>query len=510
MPTKLPQLRRIPGTEVVGRGIYLRPQATYVLKDVIFPQSGAIPYYAEQTGQTYGVPERYEVDDSPPMPSTQSLNQVLVEESWDRFEQRTSLDANLAVGAAPFSVNVNAAQTKQLRREEESYYATRTSFIPLWALYVRDTSTVSDADFDLDIPTPFSHSRRKDYARFFDRYGTHYVSRAWLGGKATLALTVSKQSDMTASDIQTGIKASAVAYGSASLSTTDKRSMEKLQSNSQCTVFGSGGDELKLATLESLDSLTYNEWVSTVSDNPQVIEIEVVGMWTLLRDTAKAQALMEAYQEETIFSSLRVLLNFDNRIHFFEDDKYYTYDLDRRETSKPRPIQENWGELIRVGFERLDAGFLGRYLRASDGTDLGRKLFLFNRDIYVRWDIDTHSIDPGYPRAIGEGWPGVDFPRIDATVNVSPDAVYFFCGAKYVRFNTLTNQVDDGYPDIVSRRWAGVTFDRIDAATYWGNGKVLFFRGNQYIRYDTVTWRADAGYPKSILSHYVEDWRFFE
>jgi hypothetical protein len=56
----------------------------------------------------------------------------------------------------------------------------------------------------------------------------------------------------------------------------------------------------------------------------------------------------------------------------------------------------------------------------------------------------------------------------------------------------------------------GVTFDRIDAAVYWGNAKVYFFRGNQYIRYDTVTYRADPGFPKSMLSNYVEDWKFFE
>lgn len=506
------ELRSIPGLEVVGRGVYLRPNLPYVIKDVIFKHTNPTPYYSVETDATYALPEGYEVDDSPPMPATQALNQAIIEESWDRFEKSTSLDASVTVSKAPFSVNVNASQAAQMRQEEDSYYATRTSFIPLWSVYIPNTSLgwEEELGLDCDIPVPFSHAHRQDYARFFDRYGTHYVQRAWAGGKATLALTISKSSQMTMSDIKAGIQASATGLGSASLSTSDQRSRERLQSNSQCSVFGQGGDGLKLAALSTLDEDAYNAWLVTVKDNPQMIEFEAVGIWTLLRDEAKAAALMEAYKEETIFSSLRVVFNLDNRIHLFEDTNYYTYDMETDETSKPVKIQEHWPELFRVGFERVDAAFLGQYLVSTAGEDLSRKLFLFNRDKYVRWDVDAHKIDPGYPRLITDGWPGIDFDRIDAVVNVTPQSLYFFCGNRYIRFNTLTNHADDGYADIVSRRWVGVTFDRIDAATYWGNAKVYFFRGNQYIRYDTVTWRADAGYPKSIVSHYVQDWKFFE
>jgi len=165
--------------------------------------------------------------------------------------------------------------------------------------------------------------------------------------------------------------------------------------------------------------------------------------------------------------------------------------------------------LSKVGFEQVDAAFLGEYLRSPTNEDLSRKVFAFSRDKYLRWDVDTNAIDPGYPRLIAEGWPGVTFDRIDAVVNVAPDAVYFFKGHEYIRFNTLKNRADEGYPDLICKRWAGVTFDRIDAAVYWSNAKVYFFRGDQHIRYDTVTYRADPGYPKSSMSNYVEDWKFF-
>ena len=500
--------------EIVGRGIYLHPNQAYRLKEILVTRTGSVPYHSEETGTTYGVPAEYAVNDSPPMPATQALNQSLIEESWDRFEKRTTLDASLAVSNGPFSVDATGGQTKQLRQEEESYYAMRTSFIPLWTVYIPSTDPVKDDLFGaVDVPTPFHHRYRRQYQAFFDRFGTHYVSTAWVGGKATLALTIAKQTGMTTSEIHAGLKASMVGVGSASVSTSDEQSREKLQSNSLCTVFGTGGDELKLAGLSTLDNALYNEWLDTVKGNPQVIELEVVGIWALMKDQDKSRALMKAYQEETLVSSIRAVFNLDGKVHFFEDTLHSSYDMtltDKEPFSQVETIQSEWSQLFAAGFERVDAAFLGKYLVSPDGEDLSRKLFFFNRNTFLRWDVDKKEIDSGYPLLISEGWPGVPFTRVDAVVNVDRDAVYFFCGNQYVRFNTLIHRVDDGYPDLVSRRWTGVTFDRIDAATYWGNAKVYFFRGSQYIRYDTVIWRADAGYPKSLTSHYVEDWRFFE
>jgi hypothetical protein len=510
MPTKPPTLRPIPGLELVGRGIYLRDSYPYELKGVHFERKVVRPYYSSETGKDYAVPEGYEVNDSPPMPTGQALNQAFIEESWDRFEKHTKLDTSLAVSHAPFTVDVTANQAQQLRQEEDSYYALRTSFIPLWTVYVPSGVALATLHPDITIPTPFSHKDRQYYSEFFERYGTHYVKRAWVGGKATLVFTVEKSSQMTKSEIQAGLKASMAGFGGGSVQASDQRYRERLQQNSECTVFGKGGDESKLAALSTLDEAKYNEWIETVKDNPQVIEFEAAGIWTLLSDSEQSQALMEAYSEEIIIPPLRAVFHLGDDAHFFENYYCYSYDLKRKVTTKPQRISDRWPDLFRVGFERVDAAFVGRYLTSSDGEDLNGKIFFFNRDKYVRWDVASNGIDPGYPRCIADGWPGVTFDRIDAVVNVAPEAVYLFMGNEYVRFNTLTNQADPGYPQPVSTRWVGVTFDRIDAATYWGNAKVYFFRDNQYIRYDTVMWRADAGYPKAVLSHYVEDWRFFE
>lgn len=510
MTDTIDQTATMPGLDMVGRGIYIRPQQTYELKQLLFRQGDHRGYASRETGQIYQVPDGYEVNDSPPMPAAQALNRTMIEESWERFEKQTSLDVSATVSNLPFSVDVNASQMGQLRSQEEAYYALRTSFIPLWTLYLPDSRRIGQAEFDVEVPTPFDHKHRRVYDRFFERFGTHYIKRAWVGGKAMLAFTVAKSSTMSKDEIKAGLQASEVGLGSVSASTSQKQAKQRLKRNSECTVFGKGEDELKLATLSSLDEARYNEWVATIRDNPQVIEFEACGIWSLVDDDDQAEALREAYIQATVFTPVRAILNLDERVHVFRGKQCFSYRPEAAEASPPRPIQEAWPMLVEVGFEQVDAAFLGKYLIASDGTDLGRKLYFFNRDSYIRVDVDNWVIDQGYPKRIVDGWPGITFKRIDAAVNVSADALYFFLGDQYRRFDMHRHMADEGYPQPIAKRWAGLNFDRIDAAVYWGNGKVYFFRDNQHLRYDTVNYRVDPGYPRFIFGNYVEDWQFFD
>ena len=306
------------GLDVVGRGIYLRPHSPYQLTRLLFPHARPRVLQSTDTGESYEVPEGYEVNNSPPMPANQTLNQLVIEESFDRFEQQLRVDANLAASNTFFSVDANATQAKQLRSSEEAYYALRSSFIPLWSVYLPDTTCVPQEAFDLSqVPAPFEHASRKLYQAFFDRYGTHFVKRAWIGGQANLAFTVLKSSSMSKAEIQAGIKASFGAFGRSDANSNLQEAKEKLQSNAECSVWGKGGDELKLAALSSFDETRYNDWLATVKDNPQVIEIEVGGIWTLLQDREKADALLEAYKAATTFKPLSAIFDFDQNVELF-------------------------------------------------------------------------------------------------------------------------------------------------------------------------------------------------
>lgn len=504
-----PQLPFLPGLEVVGRGIHLRPYQPYSLGQLLFKRDGNRVISSKETGQSYLIPMGYEVNDSPPMPMNEALNQVIVEESWDRFESQMSVDTSAATGNAAFSVSANNSSNSRLRAEQEAYYAVRSSFVPLWSVYIPNPSECIPEIRNPNIPVPFAPSHRRAYDEFFRRFGSHYVRGAWVGGKSMLVFTVLKSSQMNKSDIQAGIKAS---FGGTTGSVTGQRqeSKEKLRNSSQCTVLGKGGDEVQLAALSSLDQEVYNKWLKTIPENPQVVELDVAGIWTLVQDADKAAALIEAYRESVTFDPIVSAFDMDSSVYFVRGSKFVAYHRETKQTDSPQPLNKLIPHLEDDGFERVDDAFRGKGLVSPSGEKLDRKLFIFRQGRFIRIDLDTMKKDPGYPMLISEGFPGVTFDRIDAAVVTGADCLYFFYGSQYVRFNPLKNRVEDGYPQPIAKRWVGVTFDRIDAAVYWGSGKVYFFKGDQHIRYDLANFRADPGYPKYVIGNYVSDWKFMD
>lgn len=500
---------QLPGLEVVGRGIFLRPYQAYELKDILFIQQNHQACYFKETEQTYSIPAGYEVNDSPPMPPKQAFNQTIVEESRERLDKQMNLDANVAGSNALFTVDASGSMSNHQNSSEENYYAQRVSFIPLWSVYIPNVTNIDDKKMELNIPTPFKHANRKEYEKFFERYGTHYVRRAWVGGKSTLVLTVAKSSSMTKEEIKSSIQAS-YAGTKGGVTTDNKSDNEKLKNNCECTVFGKGGDELKLATLSSLDIEAYNNWLFSIKENPQVIELEVMGIWTLIDDEEKAKALKDAYKAATTFTPISAIFDYNNEINFIRGSKYCKYDIEKGETEKSKPMKEKWPALVEVGFDRIDAAFKGSDWSFEGGENMDSKLFVFRRNKYVCLDLKSNKVEKGYPKLIKDGWPGLSFDKIDAALNAGQDSIYFFAGSYYVRYNILKNRTDEGYPELISKRWAGVTFDRIDAAIYWGNSKVFFFRDDLHIRFDTITYNTDPGYPRPIVGSYVDDWKFFE
>lgn len=504
-----PSVVPLPGLEVVGRGIHLRPYQPYSLAQLLFRRDELRAITSKETKASYALPVGYEVNDSPPFPMNESLNQVVIEESWDRFEKQMGLDANAAIGSGSFSVSASSSWNSRLRAEQEAYYAVRSSFVPLWMVYVPNPTDCIDEVRDPDIPVPFAPEHRQRYEEFFRCYGSHYVRGAWVGGKSMLVFTVLKSTQLDKEDIQAGIKAS---FGGASGGANAKQeeSKERLRRSSQCTVIGKGGDEVQLAAMSSLDQDAYNKWLDTIPENPQVIELDVAGMWTLIRDPAKSAALMDAYRESVTFEPIKAVFDIGQDLYFVRGRKFVRYERDAQVTHAPRPIRDLLPALEEEGFERIDEAFRGKGLRCTTGEPLDSKLFVFRRGRVLRVDIDTMTVDPGFPMALDKAFPGLPFERVDAALVTGFDTIYFFYGGQYVRFNAVKNCVDDGYPQQISKRWVGVTFDRLDAAVYWGNGKVYFFKGDQHIRYDLANYRSDPGFPKHVVGNYVEDWTFVD
>ena len=500
-------LTPLPGLDVVGRGIYLRPRQPYELRKQIFPQQHFTEFKANEAHSVYGIPRGYAVNDSPPMPAGYSINRVEIEESSERLDKSNSLDAEASCGTASFSVNISGSQAGKMQRNEDAFYATRTSFIPFWTIYLADPPAVAKNLFDVDIPVPFKYAHRKQYEAFFQRFGSHYVKRAWIGGKATLTFSVLKSSNMSEEQIRAGIKASYGNVGQGSVNSQMEESKQSLQNNSECEVNGQGGDATTLALLSTLDENLYNQWVKSINDNPQTIELEVAGIWNLIDDESKANALIQAYKSSSIFEPISAAMCIDQTLYFIRNRNYFIYDAEKGTSFKSQTIASKWPQLKEMGFHCIDACLSGSYIGAISNNPISDSVFFFYQNHYTKMNIADNTFSE--PKLLSEGFPGLPFTSIDAALHFEPSLVYFFCGNQYVRFNLVENCVEPGYPALISERWAGVNFDKIDAAVYWGNGKIYFFRDDLYIRYDVSSFAADPGYPKQLLGNYVEDWKLF-
>ena len=503
------ELLPLPGLDVVGRGLYLRPHHPYELRAQLFAQREPRPYYSREADETYAVPAGYAVNESPPPPAGAALSRITVEESWERFSKSRALDYGSAAGSLVFNVSANAHFGSELRVEQEAYYGARSSFVALWSVYLVDATTPSEPLDVAELPVPFAPEHRRIYDAFFERYGSHFVKRAWVGGKAEVLFSVAKSGTLSKADILAGLGGGAlVPVGRADRKLREQRSA--LRHRSQCTVLGRGGDEIKLAALSSLDDADYEAWLDTIRRNPQTVELGVAGIWTLVADEERRQALIDAYRAAATFQPLSSMFCIDDVVHFTRGRGLLTYAARERSGTRPCALASYFPALGARGLSRVDAAFHDDRLVDAAGQSLARKVYLFRDDECLRLDYDDKTIDEGYPRKLADEWPGLSFERVDAVMATGPEAVYFFSGNKYARYNPVAAKVDEGYPDLVQRRWLGVTFDRIDAAIQWADGKVYFFRDDQYIRYDTVTQRADPQYPKVLIGDYVEDWQLFE
>ena len=573
-----PPANLIPGGDIIGRGIYLRPRQPYELKPVLFnltPEDNPFKTYARpSSGKTFSFPARSAVNPSPPLPADQSFGQTLIEESWSRFGKQMSTSASASASSKSVSIDASAFQASSVKSDEDSYYALRSSFVPLWDLYLPCIPDSLSEELEAQIPKnwqgkyKFDWGNRADYSRIFDRYGTHFVKNVWVGGKASLVFTIAKSTNLKTDEIRAAVQASLVGMAKGSVEHKTSSSLETFRSNSSCKVFGSGGNGIKLAKLSEFSSDAYNAWLDTVEELPAAIQLGVAGIWTLIKDKDKAAALKEAYTRETNFVPLTAIVPIGPYYIFLKDSWGFVIDyLESPYGSKVKSLstanhelktQANfWAKTIKANASADETANAAadKYLKQDLPPEPDPRLKLENIKTYFSFFNDRlyrefsrpqaalsmnvfqqqhdkvllfrhkkcllidfnisvlEEVEPvgGYPKLIADIFPGVDVDRVDAALSVPPNKVYLFSGPDYYRITVNPDGTSaPAVKEKIARGWPGVDFERLDTAVYWKNNKVYFFYEDQYIRYDVSNHRADPGYPKSIASNYVEDWDFFD
>jgi hypothetical protein len=501
---------KVPGLEMVGRSIILKSHS-FELKNVIFKhQRCSETFRSKINKQTYCVPKNYAVNESVLIsPGDQTLGQTIVEESWESFDQLLKVDGEVAASYSIFHVKGNADIAEQLRSTQKSFYALKSSFVPLWTLYLPDTTTVSSS-FEgsyKNLPKEFYHSDRRKYEQFFEQYGTHYVTKVWVGGKALLALAIAESSNLTKQQINSTLNLGFTSLVQRNKNKKQEEILNTLQRDSKLMVTGEGGNELMLSTLTPFDREEYIKWLNTVKQSPNVIAFEAAGIWTIIKDEKKAAALLEAYKAATLSTTISGIFRVGKELYFLRGRKYISYNVETNKAQKPKEIKKTLPG-IEMGLEKLDTALEGFYVKSFNGKSLKNKIFLFSGDKYFRYDLLKKEMDYGYPMPIRGKWPGLTFDRIDAVLNVGTEKVYFFRKEWYTCYNLTKNKVECP-PKLIREGWPGFIFERIDAAVNWGDGNAYFFRKDEYIRFSLVEGRC-VGSPKKIVGSYVEDWKLFE
>ncbi len=503
--------RMVPGIEMIGRGLCLWPGQPYELKSHIWKLAQSmVPFQCVDTQSTYQVPANIEVNPSPPMPANAALGQTQISESFEHLSKQLEVDTSVAATAGSFTVDMNASQIQQLKTDEKVSYAVNQNFIPLWELYIPELYAFDDSGFEIDIPTPFSPEHKRQYERFFNRYGSHVVKRVWVGGRAMITLVMRETSQMSSNEIRQGLNLKTTT-GSASEQQHLQDIRENLKSNSDVVVIGEGGDKLKLGALRSLSEDGFNDWVGSVKENPKVIEMELVGIWNLVSDPDKADALAKAYDQAVTFDEISSLYFKDRDLYIVRGSLYSRYDFKKNRVVESGDYSDLWPDMP----ERLhfDASFTWHEDDPGPAHRRNRIYFFKGREFYS-FDKEKNCFEEGFPKAItahdpygNPYWPGLGIEHVDAAVNWGDGTAYLFSGSQYIRFDLARGRVDASYPRPLQPYWAGLPFERIDAVDTWNGNKCYFFRGNAYVRYDMTEYRVDPGYPKYLHGSYVEDWR---
>eukprot|EP00794_Sanderia_malayensis_P020121 gene20121-22093_t len=113
----------------------------------------------------------------------------------------------------------------------------------------------------------------------------------------------------------------------------------------------------------------------------------------------------------------------------------------------------------------------------------GQKVFFFKGNKVWLWGEVSH------PKRISQVWPGVPNDLDAAFYWPHTNRVYFFKGKYFYRFNLETRSVDAGYPKEISRSWRGAT-PKINAGVSMKNGTILLFKGHKHYTFNPPFCRA--------------------
>jgi hypothetical protein len=305
----------IPGATDLGWGFNIfGPYSDTSRKSQLFELTAAAPWKDPRTGTEYGIPGNVSLSTigNSGANSYAFQNRSQVQEF---FAQKAGVSANLVTEFGAFSGAFNASYQNGLESDTFYQYVLYEADNTAWSLDLQSQSyddlTARVKQEISQLPNAFSPESKASFFRFFDRYGTHYVSRVNVGGRLYYYAAVKKsyQSDLEKIKAEITLEYNALLVSGKAESETEWSSLSKSWTENrvvQIEAIGGSPDILKLASPEygENQSGAYSQWLQSIQAAPATVDF-VIRPIDYLFPNEKIEAVKqatEAYFSENILS----------------------------------------------------------------------------------------------------------------------------------------------------------------------------------------------------------------
>ena len=135
-----------------------------------------------------------------------------------------------------------------------------------------------------------------DYGTLFQRYGTHVITSAVMGGRYDLNYTMLSDKIINTSELSASIGLQFKAWsvdGNLDVKTGIKETAERSNCTIESTFVAVGGDNIDMSSEDAMFK-NKQKWLSSIESNPALVGIRdvnsLVGIWELLGDSPEEQA----------------------------------------------------------------------------------------------------------------------------------------------------------------------------------------------------------------------------
>lgn len=254
-----------PGTDIIGFG--------YNVFGEYANQRSKMPYclfqYKNFTEQTIGN-RRYKV---PQRVLFENISEHVVKtvsgESIREYATSLAAEIGLEFDGMLFSGTVNTNYSQSSSGSEEKYYFTYMDANTKWRISL-DTrnmdalKTMLDPDFKRDID-------QMNPSLLFETYGTHYIARAYLGGRADYNSVSTITESTNKRDIEVAVTAKYKAVsGNAKLNTSHESTLKNAKTETRLRVVGGNSEYANTIS----DPATYEKWASGLAEMPVLCDFD--------------------------------------------------------------------------------------------------------------------------------------------------------------------------------------------------------------------------------------------